>query len=75
VTEGVNQTVEYCVVITVPDTATAINRNNFFVCVSTMDGTAVGERITCMSLVNLYSSNQYYSWCVMSGRCPLLYSW
>jgi len=75
VTEGVNQTVQYCVLITVPDTAIAINRTDFFVCVSTMDGTAIGEGITCMSLVSLYSSNQYYSWCVMSGRCPLLYSW
>ena len=47
VTEGVNSTVEYCVVITAPD---MIERSDFSVCVSTMDGTATGK---CM-LIHVY---------------------
>ena len=43
-TEGVNDTVEYCVVVTEPDMSAVINRTNFFVCVSTVDGTAEGKR-------------------------------
>ena len=44
VTEGVNSTVEYCVVITAPD---MIERSDFSVCVSTMDGTATGKSKNC----------------------------
>ena len=50
VTEGVNSTVEYCVVITAPDMADPIERGDFSVCVSTMDGTAMGK---CM-LIHVY---------------------
>jgi len=45
VTEGVNLTVEYCVAITAPNMGTTIERDDFFVCVSTVDGTAVGKNI------------------------------
>jgi len=45
VIEGVNLTVEYCVVITAPNMGTTIERDDFFVCVSTVDGTAVGKNI------------------------------
>ena len=50
VTEGVDSTVEYCVVITTPDMTDPIERSDFFVCVSTMDGTAMGK---CM-LIHVY---------------------
>ena len=43
VTEGVNLTVGYCVVITAPNMSTTIESDDFFVCVSTVDGTAVGK--------------------------------
>ena len=39
-TEGINSTVECCVVIAVPD---IIQRSDFSVCVSTVDGTATGK--------------------------------
>ena len=45
VTEGVNLTVEYCVVITAPSMGSTIERDDFFVCASTVDGTAVGKNI------------------------------
>ena len=45
VIEGVNLTVEYCVVITAPSMGSTIERDDFFVCVSTVDGTAVGKNI------------------------------
>ena len=48
VTEG--STVEYCVVITAPNMADPIERSDFSVCVSTMDGTAMGK---CM-LIHVY---------------------
>ena len=43
VIEGVNSTVQYCVVITAPDMADPIERSDFSVCVSTVDGTAMGK--------------------------------
>ena len=45
VTEGVNQTVQCCVQITGPNMSTIIQRDDFSVCVSTMDGTADGKNI------------------------------
>jgi len=45
VTEGVNRTVECCVQITGPDMSTTIQRDNFSVCVSTVNGTAIGKHI------------------------------
>lgn len=59
VTEGVNRTVEYCVVVTVPNVTVAIEREDLFVCVSTMDGTAVGKNVWlhgtwCCSLMKEY---------------------
>ena len=41
VTEG--STVQYCVVITAPDMTDSIERSDFSVCVSTVDGTATGK--------------------------------
>ena len=38
--------VEYCVVITAPDMTAPIERSDFNVCVSTVDGTAVGKNNT-----------------------------
>ena len=49
VTEGENSTVEYCVVITTPDMTDPIERSSFNVCVSTMDGTAMGKNENCMT--------------------------
>ena len=43
--EDTDPTVEYCVVISVPDMNATIQRSNFSVCVSTVDGTAMGENI------------------------------
>ena len=43
VIEGMNSTVEYCVVIAEPGMAAPIKRSGFFVCVSTVDVTATGE--------------------------------
>ena len=45
VTEGVNRIVECCVQITGPDMSTTIQRDNFSVCVPTVDGTAVGKNV------------------------------
>ena len=45
ITEGTDPTVEYCVVISVPDMNATIQRSDFSVCVSTVDGTAMGENI------------------------------
>ena len=42
-TEAINSTVEYCVVIAVPD---IIQRSDFSLCVSTVDVTATGTTIT-----------------------------
>ena len=44
-TESVNRIVECCVQITGPDMSTTIQRDNFSLCVSTIDGTAVGKNI------------------------------
>ena len=44
-TEGVNSSIEYCVVITLHDLATPTERGGFSVCVSTVDGTATGNTI------------------------------
>ena len=41
-TEGMDSSVEYCVVISVPDMTSPIERGGFSVCVSTVDGTATG---------------------------------
>ena len=49
VTEDVNSTVEYCVAVTVPDITDPIERSDFFVCVSTVDGTAMGKNNPCMT--------------------------
>ena len=43
VIEGMNSTVEYCVVIAEPGMAAPIERSGFSVCVSTVHGTAVGK--------------------------------
>ena len=63
VTEGVNDTVEYCVVVTEPDMSAVINRTNFFVCVSTVDGTAEGKSITCMSHLSFPFQRTVLHWC------------
>ena len=47
VTEGINSTVEYCIVISAPDMTDPIERSDFSVCVSTVDGTAMGKTKTC----------------------------
>ena len=44
-TESVNRIVECCVQITGPNRSTTIQRDNFSVCVPTVDGTAVGKNI------------------------------
>jgi len=46
VMEGVDSTVQYCVVITVPDMTAPMERSDFNVCVSTVDGTARGKNNT-----------------------------
>ena len=46
VMEGTNSTVEHCVVIPGSD---PIERSSFNVCVSTMDGTAMGKNKNCMT--------------------------
>ena len=52
VTEGPNSTVERCVVIPGSD---PIERSSFSVCVSTMDGTAMGKDNNCStSLASMY---------------------
>jgi len=56
VTEGVNRTVECCVQITGPDMSTTIQRDDFSVCVSTINGTAVGKNI----VVRLLGSAFWY---------------
>ena len=55
VTEG--STVEYCVVITVPDMTDPIERSDFFVCVSTVDGTAMGKNKNCMTYYRQHVPN------------------
>ena len=47
VMEGPNSRVEYCVVITTPDMTDPIERSDFNICVSTMDGTAIGKDNNC----------------------------
>ena len=56
VIEGVNLTVEYCVVITAPSMGTTIERADFFVCVSTVDGTAVGKNIGHKGMPAIYTN-------------------
>ena len=51
-TEGVNLSIEYCVVITLHNLATPTERGGFSVCVSTVDGTATGKN-------NSFSSIKY----------------
>jgi len=58
VIEGVNLTVEYCVVITEPSMGTTIERDDFFVCVSTVDGTAVGKNIGHRGMPAIHHSQQ-----------------
>ena len=53
-TEGMNSSIEYCVVITLHDLATPNERGGFSVCVSTVDGTATGKN-------NSFSSTKYDS--------------
>ena len=43
VMEGVDSTVQYCVVISAPDMTAPMERSDFNVCVSTVDGTAMGK--------------------------------
>ena len=50
VTEGSNSRVEYCVVISAPDMTDPIERSDFSVCVSTVDGTATGKNNTYNTL-------------------------
>jgi len=45
VTEGVDQNVECCVQITGPNMSASIQRDDFSVCVSTINGTAVGKNM------------------------------
>ena len=49
ITEGVDPTVEYCVVISVPGTTVTIQHSDFSVCVSTVNGTAMGENTDCIT--------------------------
>jgi len=58
VIEGVNLTVEYCVVITEPSMGTTIERDDCFVCVSTVDGTAVGKNIGRRGMPAIHHSQQ-----------------
>ena len=44
-TEGVDSSVEHCVTIALPDMTSPIERGGFFVCASTVDGTATGTTI------------------------------
>ena len=53
VTEGPNVTVERCVVIPGSD---PIERSDFNVCVSTMDGTAMGKDNNCNTPMYLFTS-------------------
>ena len=46
VMEGTNSTVQYCVVI---PGSNPIERSSFNVCVSTMDGTAMGKSRNCVT--------------------------
>ena len=55
--EDTDPTVEYCVVISVPDMNVTIQRSDFSVCVSTVDGTAVGENI---DYIHIPVYNSYY---------------
>ena len=54
ITEGTDPTVEYCVVISVPDMTVTIQRSDFSVCVSTVNGTAMGENTDCIIFFALY---------------------
>ena len=51
VIEGLNSTVECCVVISGSD---PIERSDFNVCVSTMDGTAMGKDNNCSTPLCIY---------------------
>ena len=53
ITEGTDPTVEYCVVISVRDMNTTIQPSDFSVCVSTVDGTAMGEKLDCIFLATM----------------------
>ena len=55
--EDTDPTVEYCVVISVPDMNATIQRSDFSVCVSTVDGTAMGENI---DYIHIPVYNSYY---------------
>ena len=71
-TEGVNSSIEYCVVITLHDLGTPIERGGFSVCVSTVDGTATGKN-KLFSTTNDYIFSYvmyvgyYFSWSGLSG--------
>ena len=44
-TEGLDSSVEHCVTIAIPDVTSPNERGRFFVCASTVDGTATGTTI------------------------------
>ena len=50
ITEGVDQTVEYCVVVSVPDMNATIQCSDFSVCLSTV------HRVKCFSILIEYLS-------------------
>ena len=70
VTEGMNSTVEYCVVIAEPGMAAPIQRSGFSVCVSTVDGTAKGENSN-RGLVHVF--NWHHDLCYIIHMCTILY--
>jgi len=63
VTEGINLTVEYCVVITAPSMSTTIERDDFIVCASTVNGTAVGKNIVHMVSQQFTTANNWTLLC------------
>ena len=64
-TEAINSTVEYCVVIAVPD---IIQRSDFSLCVSTVDGTATGTTIT---EVTIFTHSIGIIWVMIQFTCTL----
>ena len=65
VIEGTNSTVQYCVVITAPDMIAPMERSDFNVCVSTVDGTAMGMN-NIFKLTRVYFILQYSTYIPMS---------
>ena len=72
VTEDVNLTVEYCVAITVPDMTDPIERSDFFVCVSTVDGTAMGKNNPCMTHLASFPAIRCTSFVYMTQKLNYL---